>query len=155
MAAALTALNGYESDGTKLSNIAFGSYLSKIDNPRTEYDWLTHDESVVDRYLIDDNCGFTCKTGLYGDMMKGIKYITDFKNIRKMNPDKPVYFMSGKEDPVGDYGKGVEKAYSLFCKAGLKDVAVKLYDGGRHEMLNEINKAEVMNDILNWLNERV
>lgn len=147
--------NGYAGDGTKLANVAFGSYLKKIDNPRTEYDWLSRDDSVVDKYIADDLCGFTCRSGLYRDMMAGIKYISDFSNISKMNPSKPVYFMSGKEDPVGDYGKGVEKAYKLFCKAGVEDVMIRLYDGGRHEMLNELNKTEVMNDILNWINERV
>ena len=147
--------NGYDSDGTKLANLAFGSYLKRIDNPRTEYDWLSRDEAIVDKYIADDMCGFTCKTGLYKDMMSGIKYIVNKTNIGKMDPKKPVYFMSGKEDPVGDYGAGVEKAYKCFCDAGLKDVTIRLYEGGRHEMLNELNKEDVMNDIVNWINERI
>ena len=63
--------------------------------------------------------------------------------------------MSGADDPVGDYGVGVEKAYRAFCDAGLRDVTIRLYPGGRHEMLNETNREDVMQDILRWLNEHV
>ena len=88
-------------------------------------------------------------------MMQGIKFITSEKNIAQMNKEKPVYFMSGDSDPVGDYGKGVERAYKAFCNAGLHDVFMRLYPGGRHEMLNETNKEQVYQDILNWLNEKI
>ena len=88
-------------------------------------------------------------------MMQGIKFITDKKNIAQMNKEKPVYFMSGDGDPVGDYGKGVELAYKAFCDAGLHDVFMRLYPGGRHEMLNETNKEQVYQDILSWLNEKI
>ena len=66
-----------------------------------------------------------------------------------------VYFMSGDKDPVGECGKGVKLAYENFKKAGMKDVSIKLYKDGRHEMLNEINKAEVYADILAWINSRI
>ena len=69
--------------------------------------------------------------------------------------EKPIYFMSGDADPVGDYGQGVEKAYQAFCHAGLHDVTIRLYPDGRHEMLNEINKDKVYQDILNWLNSKL
>lgn len=151
----LIKMNGYMSDGQKLNDIAFGSYLSKIENPRTPFDWLTKEDSVVDRYIEDPMCGFVAKTGLYGDMMKGIKYITSEKNMDRMDKTKPVYFMSGKDDPVGDYGKGVEKAYDCFKKVKMQDVMIRLYDEGRHEMLNETNKEKVYEDILNWLKEKV
>ncbi|MGI5977114.1 MAG: alpha/beta fold hydrolase [Candidatus Limivicinus sp.] len=147
--------SGAHSDGQKLNDIAFGSYLSRIENPRTKSDWLSRDNSVVDRYEADPLCGFVCTVGVYRDMMYGIKFVTDRKNIAKMNKEKPVYFMSGAEDPVGEYGKGVERAYKAFCKAGMRDVMIRLYPGGRHEMLNEINKTEVYQDILNWLNEKL
>ena len=141
--------------GTMLSGVAFGSYCNKIPNARTPFDWLSRDEKVVDAYVADPLCGFTPTNGLFRDMMSGIRFITDQKNIDTMNKDKPVYFMSGKEDPVGEYGKGVEKAYEAFCKAGLKNVTIRLYPDGRHEMLNELNKADVYNDILTWLKENV
>ncbi len=154
-ASVMAKLNGAMGNGTKLDSLAFGSYLSKIENPRTKFDWLSRDAEQVDKYIADPLCGFVGKIGLYRDMMQGIKFITDKKNIAQMNKEKPVYFMSGDGDPVGDYGKGVERAYKAFCDAGLHDVFMRLYPGGRHEMLNETNKEQVYQDILNWLNEKL
>ena len=154
-ASVMAKLNGAMGDGTKLDSLAFGSYLSKIENPRTKFDWLSRDAEQVDKYIADPLCGFVGKIGLYRDMMQGIKFITDKKNIAQMNKEKPVYFMSGDGDPVGDYGKGVERAYKAFCDAGLHDVFMRLYPGGRHEMLNERNNADVYKDVLDWLNEKL
>ncbi len=151
----LTKKNGPRSSGQTLNDMAFGSYCKRIENPRTPFDWLSRDNDTMDRYIADPLCGFICKTSLYRDMMGGLKFLTDQKNINKMNRNAPVYFMSGAEDPVGDYGKGVEKAYKAFCRAGLTDVMIRLYPGGRHEMLNELNRSEVMQDILSWLNDRI
>lgn len=154
-ASVMAKLNGAMGDGAKLDSLAFGTYLSKIENPRTKFDWLSRDTEQVDKYIADPLCGFVGKIGLYRDMMQGIKFITSEKNIAQMNKEKPVYFMSGDGDPVGDYGKGVERAYKAFCNAGLHDVFMRLYPGGRHEMLNETNKEQVYQDILNWLNEKI
>lgn len=154
-ASLMARLHGPMSDGSKLDALAFGTYLKRIENPRTKFDWLSRDPDQVDKYIADPFCGFVGKTGLYRDLMQGIKFITDRENIAKMNKDKPVYFMSGDADPVGDYGKGVERAYKAFCSAGLRDVFMRLYPGGRHEMLNETNKADVYQDILNWINEKI
>ena len=154
-ASVMAKLNGAMGDGAKLDSLAFGTYLNKIENPRTKFDWLSRDTEQVDKYIADPLCGFVGKIGLYRDMMQGIKFITDKKNIAQMNKEKPVYFMSGNGDPVGDYGKGVERAYKAFCDAGLHDVFMRLYPGGRHEMLNETNKEQVYQDILSWLNEKI
>ncbi len=154
-ASVMAKLNGAMGDGAKLDSLAFGTYLSKIENPRTKFDWLSRDAEQVDKYIADPLCGFVGKIGLYRDMMQGIKFITNEKNLAQMNKEKPVYFMSGDGDPVGDYGKGVERAYKAFCNAGLHDVFMRLYPGGRHEMLNETNKEQVYQDILNWLNEKI
>ncbi len=150
-----TRLKGPRASGKMLNDMAFGSYCKRIDNPRTPYDWLSRDPETVDRYIADPLCGFVCKCSLYRDMMGGLKFLTKQSNIDRMNKDAPVYFMSGAEDPVGDYGAGVEKAYKAFCSAGLRDVMIRLYPDGRHEMLNETNRDDVKQDILNWLNEKL
>ena len=156
LAASLTVkLNGPRASGQKLNDMAFGSYCKKIENPRTPFDWLSRDPEAVDRYIADPKCGFVCKCSLYRDMMDGLRFITSQANINKMNKTKPIYFMSGEADPVGDYGKGVENAYHAFCRAGLKDVMIRLYPEGRHEMLNEINRDAVLDDILAWLNSKI
>ena len=148
-------LQGARTVGTTLNDIAFGSYNKGYKNPRTIYDWLSRDPAVVDAYAADPLCGFIATNGLFRDMMGGIKFITDQQNIEMMNKEKPIYFMSGDADPVGENGKGVTRAYDAFCRAGLHDVTLRLYPGGRHEMLNELNKDVVYKDILNWLNEKL
>ena len=155
MAEAAVKLYGPRKIGTTLNNVAFGSYNKGFDHPKTAYDWLTREEKTVEAYIADPLCGFTATVSLFRDMMSGIKFITDPKNIAKMNKEKPIYFMSGAADPVGENGKGVERAYKAFCKAGLMDVRMKLYPEGRHEMLNELNNKDVYQDILNWLNEKI
>ena len=147
--------DGPHAIGTQLNDVAFGAYNKGFENPRTAFDWLSRDNEVVDRYINDPLCGFVATVSLFRDMMGGIKYITKQQNINRMNKDKPVYFMSGASDPVGENGKGVNKAYKAFCNAGLKDIMIRLYPDGRHEMLNELNKADVYKDILNWLKEKI
>ena len=155
MASVLTKKNGPRGDGKVLNDIAFGSYNDKIKFRYTEFDWISRDEETVKKYIDDPLCGFAAKCSLYRDMMEGIKFISKKENAAKMNKNTPVYFMSGDADPVGEYGKGVTRAYQMFCDVGMKDVMIRLYPGGRHEMLNEINRADVYRDILNWINEKI
>lgn len=151
----VTGLRGAHHYSKFLNNLAFGSYNKIYENPKTEYDWLSRDEANVQKYIDDPLCGFIPSCSLFRDMMTGVKFITNKKNLTAMNKDMPVYFMSGDMDPVGECGKGVQKAYNNFLEAGMKDVSIKLYPGGRHEMLNEINKDEVYADILAWLNSKI
>lgn len=154
-AAASVKLYGPRNIGDKLNDLAFGAYTKGIENPRTSFDWLTRVDSEVDKYIADPLCGFVATVSLFRDMMGGIKFITNQKNINTMSKTQPVYFMSGDRDPVGDYGKGVDRAYKAFCKAGLHDVMMRLYPGGRHEMLNEENKYQVYKDITAWLDDKL
>ena len=140
----------YKSD--MLNNLAFGSYNNGITPRRTDHDWLSRDNDVVDKYVADPLCGFVPSAGLFTDMMTGIQFIRDWKTMQQMNKDLPVFFISGDMDPVGESGKGVIRAYRGFLKAGMKNVTLKLYHECRHELLNELNRGEVMRDIRNWLN---
>ena len=151
----VVALKGPHHYSKLLNNMAFGSYNKLYGEVRTEYDWLSRDEAQVDKYVADPLCGFIPSCSLFRDMMTGIKLITTHTNLEKMNKDTPVYFMSGDMDPVGECGKGVKLAYDNFKKAGMKDVSIKLYKDGRHEMLNELNKDEVYADILAWINSKI
>ena len=137
-----------------VNNMAFGGYNKKFSNVRTAFDWLSRDESVVDSYVEDPLCGYIPSVGLLRDMFSGMMFISRTKNVARMKKDLPVLFFSGDCDPVGESGKGVIRAYKSFLKAGMTDVTMKLYHGGRHEMLNEINSAEVYQDILYWLNSK-
>ena len=88
-------------------------------------------------------------------MLDGLACITKQSNINKMDKTLPVFFIAGDQDPVGDMGKGVQKAYGCFKKAGLADVSIKLYHGLRHEILNEASKQYVYKDVLDWLEARI
>ena len=147
--------NGPMYHSPTLDKLAFGSYNKKYDHVRTKLDWLTRDEAVVDAYIADPLCGAMATAGMFHDMMGGLQYIWKTENLNKMDKSTPVYFMAGDGDPVGNYGEAVKKVYERFLKTGCKDVKLKLYKDGRHEMLNELNKDEVYADVLEWLNSKI
>lgn len=134
-----------------LNMLIFGTYNKRVERPKTNYDWLNRDARLVDLYVKDPLCGFVPSAGLLRDMLVGMLYNQKTENLRKMKKDLPVYFIAGGDDPVGNYGKGVKLAAENFGKAGMQNVLCKIYPLCRHEILNEINKQEVFNDVLNWL----
>ena len=142
---------GEQNPSEQLQTMIFGGYNKRIENPRTASDWLSRDEKIVDAYVAHPLCGFTPACGLMRDMMTGIHYIEQKKNLQNMKKHLPVFFIAGAEDPVGPYGKGVEQAAKEFKKAGMINVACKIYPGCRHEILNELNRQEVFADVANWL----
>ena len=138
-----------------INQVAFGSYNNRIKARRTAYDWLSRDSAVVDRYIEDPLCGFIPTVELFLDMLEGIEFIGAQKNIKRMDPSLPIFLISGEQDPVGEYGKGVLRVYKAFLSAGMTGVIMKLYPECRHELLNELNRDEVMADILGWLKTRL
>ena len=135
--------------------LVFGAYNKKFAPARTRFDWVSANADNVDAYIADPMCGEEATLGLMRDMLGGIAFLTREENIRKMDKSLSVFFISGDEDPVGDMGKGVERACRAFRKAGLSDVTMKLYHGLRHEILNEKSRRFVYQDVLDWLNARL
>ena len=109
------------------------------------------DEERVDAYLADPLCAYKPTVTMFRDMMGGLQYIAKQSNLDRMYPNTPVYFFSGDEDPVGGMGRGVQKVTAMFRASGCQHVTLRLYEGGRHEMLNEINRQEVLEDLMAWL----
>ena len=144
--------SGYRSP--RLQKLAFGSYLKRIENPIGANDWICRDENVIRAYDADPLCGFTATAGLMRDMMEGLQIIGSRRHMALMEKSLPVLFAAGEEDPVGGYGKGVEKVADAFRRAGMEDVTVKLYPGSRHEILNELDKQTVWRDILRWMESK-
>ena len=87
-------------------------------------------------------------------MLGGLKYLKDKKNIEKTPHNLPIYFFSGMDDPVGNYGRGVLEAYFSLVKAGCEDVSIKLFPHGRHEMLTDINRQQVFEDVNSWIKSK-
>ena len=119
------------------------------------YDWVTRDQAVVEAYIADELTGHSSTVSMLRDMLKGMRFNSLERNLDKINKGIPVYMFSGDRDPVGLYGRGVTKVYDLFLSAGMRDVTMKLYPEGRHEMLNELNKGEVYADVYNWIESKM
>lgn len=151
----LTSLGDPHKVNKLFYSLSIGAYNNAFKPARTPSDWICRDEKVVDAYLADPLCNFQTTAGMNHAMMTGLQYIARGENLAKMSKDTPVLFFAGDKDPVGAMGKGVQKVAGWFREAGVKEVSVQLYPGGRHEMLNELNKAEVFADVLSWIEGRL
>ncbi|APQ96567.1 alpha/beta hydrolase [Clostridium botulinum] len=137
-----------------LNNLSFGGYNKKFEPNRTEFDWLTRDEKEVDKYIKNEYCGAIFPTSFYHDFLKGLKSIWKEENKNKIPINLPIFIIAGDKDPVGNFGKGILNLYNFYKSIGVVDVNYKLYKEGRHEILNEINKREVFQDVLNWIDSK-
>lgn len=147
--------DGEDKPSAFLENLVFGSYNKRVEHPRTAYDWLSRDAKIVDAYIAHPMCGFTPTAGLLREMMKGLTYIEKPAHLEAMKKDLPVFFVAGGDDPVGSYGKGVKRTVNEFKKAGMIDVSCRIYPLCRHEILNEINRQEIFEDIGGWILKKV
>lgn len=137
-----------------LDTIAFGAYNRKT-KKRTEYDWGSRDEAEVDKYIADEFCGFKYTVSGMKALFTILKQVSSRRWYNSVPLSMPILLISGSMDPAGDYGKGVSEVYKTLKKTGHKNVSMKLYEGARHEILNEINRGEVYIDIIDWLDEKV
>ncbi|RTE10320.1 alpha/beta fold hydrolase [Paenibacillus whitsoniae] len=151
LAAAEAAIRGEHHRSTLLNGLTFGAFNRKCKPERTPFDWLSHDQAEVDAYMRDPYCGGVFTSGFFRDFFKGLLEIHRPRHVDRVPKELPLFIFSGDEDPVGAYGKGVLKLVEAYRQHGLKHVEMKLYPGGRHEMLNEVNRDEVMGDVAAWL----
>lgn len=134
-----------------VDKMMFGKYNKRVSQIRTQYDWLTNDPAIVDKYINDPACTFTFTLNGFYNLVDVIDYVCKKENINKIPKDLPILVTSGAEDPVGGYGKDVRTFYDNLVNAGIKNIDIKLYDGSRHELLNEVNRSQVYQDILAWI----
>lgn len=146
---------GRTGKSNKLDKLSFGSYNNSFKPNRTAFDWLSSDNNQVDKYIADPFCGTVFTAGFFYDFLGGLKSIADNKEIKNVPKNLPIYIFSGEKDPVGKNGKGVLKLVNTYKEHGVVDLTYKLYKDGRHEMLNEINKEEVIDDVIKWLNAHI
>ena len=150
LASAVCKKNGDKVPSERLNNIVFAGYNKRVERRKTSHDWLNRDEKAVAAYKADKKCGFVPCAGLLRDMLIGVLYIQKKANLNKMQKELPVCFIAGGDDPVGDYGKGVRKAAARFTECGMQNVTCRIYPLCRHEILNEINRLEIYEDVLDW-----
>ena len=146
---------GDKLEANLLDKLSFGSYNNKIEKRRTKFDWLSRDEKEVDKYIIDNLCGYISPVNFYYNLFSGLKDLYKPDRLNKISKDLPTLILSGDMDPVGKYGKSVQSLYNQYVNLNIENVDIKLYEGGRHELLNEINKEEVYDFIFTWLNKNL
>ena len=150
MASVIGGLKGKKHKSKMLAKTAFGTYGKRCEG-RTEYDWLSRDQEIVDKYIADPWCGypFTVR-GMY-DLIRLNRDSNSADWYRKVPKGLRILLISGEEDPVGSYGKGVRTVEQKLKETGHTHVTLLLYPECRHEVLNETNKQQVMEELLDWI----
>ena len=151
MAAVQGAFLGQKHVAKLIDRLAFGSYNKMVG----EGSWLCRDDKVVAAYAADPLCGFTFTVNGFRTLFDLLYRLNRRENLEQMPKELPVLFIAGDKDPVGDMGEGVKKAYESFKQVGMEHIALKLYPEDRHEILNELDKIKVYEDIYPWLVARV
>ena len=153
MAEKIVASKGAFCRSEKLNNLAFMGYNKKTEK-RTGFDWLTRNEEIVDEYIADDKCGFIFTALGFRDLFTLLDSVSQTSWYESVPVELPLFVISGGMDPVGGYGKGVNKFINKLRKTGHK-VSENIYLYGRHEILNETNNDEVFADVLEWIEETI
>ena len=118
----------------------------------TGFEWLSRDPQQVQSYVDDEFCGFVLATGSLLDMYVGSVLSQDVEALQKsVDQNLPIYIFSGSDDPVHSERQDILRMQTTFAEAGLQQITLKFYAGGRHEMFNETNRLEVLEDLKSWL----
>ena len=151
LATAIGKVKGTHHRSKLIDKLAFGAYNNKFEK-RTAFDWLSRDNEEVDKYIADEYCGFLFTAYGYRDLFSLLNTVSKKEWFEKFPKALPVFIISGDMDPVGEFAKGINKVINGLKNAGKSNVKFKLYEGARHEILNE--KAcfdTVVNDVVSFV----
>lgn len=153
----IAALRGWGCHSRLAKELFFSGAFHKfdMDGSRPEDSWLTNDAEIVRRYYAEPRCTFPFTVSGFYTITRLVKADQNPANIGKTPKELPLLFVSGDQDPVGDFGAGVRKVCELYRKAGQQKVKMLLYPGARHEVLNEVKRNEFWKDILDWCREQL
>lgn len=149
VAKAIGKIKGVMYRSPLIDKMAFGTYNKRFPG-RTPFDWLTKDNKIVDKYIDDKYCGFMFTTAGYKDLFSALSFVSKNEWVQKVSNDLPILLVAGADDPVGAYGDGVKKVYDMLKATGHNKAEIKLYDGDRHEILNELDRDKVVEDIIKF-----
>ena len=155
MVAVKTVFQGAHHRSNMINRMAFGSYLKNIPELRTTFDWLSVNEDNVDRYIKSETCGFCFTLDGFRGLFDVLEDTYDPKGWAMDNPEMPVLFLSGSEDPCIGGKKNFYNAITFMKERGYADVENRFYKGLRHEILNEDAKQAVYDDICDWLAKKL
>lgn len=136
-----------------LSQFTFKKFNRRIPDSQSPFDWISRDRQVVRLYQSDAKCNFIFTATGFRDLFALMLYANHAKSFRSTPKNLPILMLAGDMDPVGNYGEGVRQVANLYRAAGILDLDVIFYKGGRHEILNETNHGEVFADISRWLEQ--
>lgn len=145
---------GWKYQSNFIDSMACGAYARSFKG-ETGNEWLSRNGENVRRYTEDERCGFQFTLNGYYNLFYSINCLSYDSYLEKMPKKLPILFVSGEQDPVGQFGKGVRKVYQKFLKLGMQDVTCRLYPEDRHEILNETDADTVMKEIGDWLEKRI
>lgn len=144
-------LNGTKKFSKMLQDIAVGHFNKSVKKPKTAFDWLSFNEENVKNYMADPYCGHGFKSSALQDLFVLVKRMGDFKNYKDVNADLPILLLRGDSDPCTGLDKGSKTSIDILKNAGFKDIKDIKYDHMRHEILNEVGKEKVYQDIVEFI----
>ena len=145
--------NGGRHRSEFLNRLGLGGFNNRFAPNRTNFDWLSRDDGEVDRYIADPLCGFKLSNRFWHDLLGGLLEISSPETLRRIPTNLPILITGGEVDPVGGK-KGMTRLVQAFERTGHQQLTLKLYPGGRHEMLNETNREEFTRDLLQWIEKK-
>lgn len=135
-----------------INDMAFKGYLRKIEKPATPFDWLSHNEESIKKYIADPSCNFIFTLNGFKTMAELLKRIQDEDRMEDIPKNLPVLITGGSEDPVCSYGEALKRLFDIYrLQLQMKNVDIKIYDGFRHELQQEIGREKVFADQLDWI----
>ena len=134
--------------------LSFGAWNAKFKPNRTDFDWLSQDKNEVDLYVKDPLCGFEASISMWRDILDGVFFAGNKKNLRKLEKKLPVHIVGGGSDPCTNNGKDMKKLANKLKNNGLTEVKCIILEDTRHESLNEINRDFTTKEFINWLDSR-
>ena len=138
-----------------MNNLSFGSYNKAIENPKTPFDWLSRDEAQVKKYIDDPLCGYVCSKSFFREMAGGFTMMAKPSELARIDKDLPIFIHGGSKDPVSELGKGLYALEKQYKDLGVKDVTLTVYPEARHEIYNELNKQEVYENTLKFIEAHI
>jgi len=143
---------GKDSSAKLIYKLSFGKYRKSFDNGN----WLTRDDAMWDKYIADPYCGNICSAQFYSSFFGHLNKLYKDKGIQNIDKNIPILITSGEKDPVGgEEHKLVDKLDKLYRQSGIQHITYRLWEDCRHEILNESNRDEIVEYILEWIHNNL
>lgn len=138
----------------KVNSLAFGNYNKHFQPTNTEFDWLCENQNALKDYINDEMTQKFITPGMFRELISAIDYTSKKSTVEKIDKNLPVLFMSGKNDPVGSFEKGVKKVVKMFKKQ-VSNVKLILYSETRHDVFHDNHASDAMHDLYDWICENI